>query len=59
MFDQVGNFIKPGKTEKDVAGFLLEQVSRCRLGLAWDPEHCPAVFTGPDTAGAHAGPTNR
>ena len=31
------------------------------MGLepAWDAEHCPAVFTGPDSAGAHAGPTDR
>jgi Xaa-Pro aminopeptidase len=29
------------------------------LERAWDPEHCPAVFTGPESAGAHAGPTDR
>jgi Xaa-Pro aminopeptidase len=29
------------------------------LALAWDEEHCPAVFTGPESAGAHAGPTDR
>ena len=30
------------------------------LGLepAWEPIQCPAVFTGPGSAGAHAGPTN-
>jgi len=27
--------------------------------MAWDEEHCPAVFTGPDSAGAHSGPTGR
>jgi len=27
--------------------------------MAWDEEHCPAVFTGPDTAGAHSGPTDK
>lgn len=26
---------------------------------AWDADHCPAVFTGPESAGAHAGPTDR
>jgi Xaa-Pro aminopeptidase len=26
---------------------------------AWDPGTCPAVFTGPDTAEAHYGPTGR
>jgi Xaa-Pro aminopeptidase len=26
---------------------------------AWDPNSCPAVFTGPETAGAHYQPTDR
>jgi len=59
MFDQVGKFIKSGRSEKDIAKFLLNRVEEKGIGLAWDPEHCPAVFTGPDTAGAHAGPTDR
>lgn len=59
LFDRVGIFIKAGRTEKEVAGFLIDQVEKEGVELAWDPEHCPAVFTGPDTAGAHAGPTNR
>jgi Xaa-Pro aminopeptidase len=59
MFEKVGGFIKPGKSEKDVARFLLNLVEKKGVGLAWDPDHCPAVFTGPDTAGAHAGPTDR
>jgi Xaa-Pro aminopeptidase len=59
MFDQVGKFISSGKSEKDIADFLLNQVENKGIDLAWDPEHCPAVFTGPDTAGAHAGPTDR
>jgi Xaa-Pro aminopeptidase len=59
MFDQVSKFIVSGKSEKDVARFLLDLVDKKGIGLAWDPDHCPAVFTGPDTAGAHAGPTDR
>lgn len=59
MFEKVGDFISTGKSERDVAGFLIGQVEEAGVELAWDPEHCPAVFTGPDTAGAHAGPTNR
>jgi len=59
LFDRVGKFIKAGKTEQEVAKFLIDQVEKEGVELAWDQEHCPAVFTGPDTAGAHAGPTNR
>ncbi len=59
IYDEVTEFIKPGKTEKDVAEFILGLVEKRGFGLAWDKEHCPAVFTGPDSAGAHSGPTNR
>ncbi len=59
LFDRVGKFIKAGRTEKEVAQFLIDQVKKEGVELAWEQEHCPAVFSGPDTAGAHAGPTNR
>jgi Xaa-Pro aminopeptidase len=59
MFERAGTFIKSGRTEKEVAGFLLDLVEEGGFELAWDPEHCPAVFSGPDTAGAHAKPTER
>jgi len=59
IFDEVTNFIQVGKTEKEVAEFVKTKVKEKGFGLAWDKEHCPAVFTGPDTAGAHSGPTDK
>lgn len=59
IFDDVTKFIKPGKTEADVAKFILKLVNQKRLETAWDVKQCPAVFTGPDSAGAHAEPTKR
>lgn len=59
IFDKVTKFIKPGKTEKDVADFVKRIVKEKGWEMAWDEEHCPAVFTGPDSAGAHSGPTGR
>ncbi len=59
IFDKVTNFIAPGKSEKDVANFVRNIVHQKGFDFAWDEEHCPAVFTGPDTAGAHSGPTDR
>ncbi len=59
IFDQVTEFIKPGKTEKDVATYVKGIVKENGWEMAWDEEHCPAVFTGPDSAGAHSGPTDR
>lgn len=59
IFDQVTDFIEVGKSEKDIADFVKGIVKEKGFELAWDEEHCPAVFTGPDTAGAHSGPTDK
>ena len=59
IFDQVTGFIEVGKSEKDVAECVRNIVHEKGFGFAWDEEHCPAVFTGPDTAGAHSGPTDK
>lgn len=59
IFELTGKFIKPGVSEKQIAEFILSEVDKRGLETAWDKEYCPSVFTGPDTAGAHAGPTDR
>ncbi|MEW6367402.1 MAG: Xaa-Pro peptidase family protein [Acidobacteriota bacterium] len=59
IFDLVHAFIAPGKTEREIAEFMLAEVERRKLGLAWGRSTCPAVFTGPETAEAHYGPTGR
>lgn len=59
IFEKTSNFIRPGISEKQIANFILEEVEKRGLQTAWDKEYCPSVFTGPDTAGAHAGPTDR
>ncbi len=59
IFDQVTSFLKPGLTEKQIAAFMLDKVKSAGAGLSWDAASCPSVFTGPDTAGTHYGPTDR
>ncbi len=59
IFAAVAGFIAPGKTEKEIADFMLAEVARRGLRLAWAQATCPAVFTGPDTAAAHYSPTGR
>ncbi len=59
IFDEVTQFIAPGKSEIEIANFIKSKVNERGFGLAWDEDHCPAVFTGPDTQGAHSGPTDR
>ncbi len=59
IFDEVTEFVKVGMTEQQVAQFIKDKMQEKELEPAWDEDHCPAVFTGPDSAGAHAGPTNQ
>ena len=59
IFDETTHFIKPGVTEKEIAAFILNKCKERKYCTAWEKEYCPSVFTGPDTAGAHAGPTDR
>jgi len=59
IFDKVTQYIAPGKTEEDIAEFMRAEVELRNLEFAWEPAVCPAVFTGPDTAGAHYAPTDK
>jgi Xaa-Pro aminopeptidase len=59
IFDLVGRFIAPGRTESEIAAFILAEAERRKLATAWGRATCPAVFTGPDTAQAHYSPTGR
>jgi len=59
IFDLAGEFIAPGKTESEIAAFILAETERRKLPTAWGRATCPAVFTGPDTAQAHYSPTGR
>lgn len=59
VFGEVGRFLAPGVTEREVADMVARHVRGRGLGLAWEAGTCPAVFTGPDTAGAHYSPTGR
>jgi len=59
IFSKVTSFIVPGKTEKEIAEFMIREVENRGLDFAWEKSHCPAVFTGPETAEAHYKPTDR
>lgn len=59
IFDMVTGFIKPGISEIDIADYVKQISKEKGYELAWEDTHCPAVFTGPDPAGPHSGPTDR
>jgi Xaa-Pro aminopeptidase len=59
IFNEAGNYIRPGVSEVEIAEYIKALVKVGGFELAWDEDHCPAVFTGPDTGGAHSAPTER
>lgn len=58
IYSKISDNVTPGMTEKEVAAFITAE--RLKLGLepAWEEDHCPSVFTGPQESGAHSGPTD-
>ena len=59
IFALAAGFLRPGRTEKEVGDFITAERVRRGLEAAWSVASCPAVFSGPDTAQAHYGPTGR
>jgi Xaa-Pro aminopeptidase len=59
LFGQLDRRLRTGLTEKGIAAIMVEIMEAKGLERAWEADHCPAVFTGPESAGAHAGPTDR
>jgi Xaa-Pro aminopeptidase len=59
ILDELTGFLRPRLSEKDVADFILARMAARGLETAWPADQCPAVFTGPESAGAHASPTRR
>jgi len=59
IYANVSPQIKAGRTEKDIADIILKMVVEHGVETAWESNSCPAVFTGPLSAGAHADPTER
>jgi Xaa-Pro aminopeptidase len=60
IFEAVTPRLRAGLTEKQFAAMIVEEMNAAPgLTPAWEKDQCPAVFTGPNSAGAHAGPTDR
>ncbi len=56
IFEQVGRFIEPGKSEADIAAYAHTFLQKDGLGTSWDREYCPVVNVGPDSPVGHGGP---
>jgi len=57
LFREVTAFLRPGRSEIEVATMLHEQIRLRGLITSWEADHCPAVNAGPSSEAGHAGPT--
>ena len=57
IYGRVGKAVKPGMSEKELAGWITVQREKMGLAAAWEVSSCPAVFSGPQEIGAHSAPT--
>src|SRR5262249_13873604 len=57
VFEEVGRFAAPGKTEREIAAFMLDSARRRGVEPAWAPP-CPIVNTGPHSMVGHGVPSD-
>ena len=57
IFALVGEQLRAGLKETEIAALLHAEVSRRGLGYAWEPSHCPAVNAGPEKDVGHSAPS--
>jgi Xaa-Pro aminopeptidase len=59
IFDEVTNYMKPGMTEIEIANYVRKLHTERGFEAAWEEDHCPAVFAGPNPNGPHEGPSDK
>ncbi len=58
LIAEVGERIRPGVREVDLAAYLHARLRELGLGTAWDKHFDPIVNTGPDSVPGHAAPSD-
>lgn len=58
LFAQVTAFLRPGRSEREVATLLHDELRRRGLETSWDWGHCPTVNAGAASEASHGGPTD-
>lgn len=56
LFDEIGAFVRPGMTQRQIADFVHQRIDAMGLGYAWPKPFNPIVTCGPDSATGHAAP---
>ncbi|MHC4347291.1 MAG: M24 family metallopeptidase, partial [Planctomycetota bacterium] len=57
IFAATAGAARPGTSEIDIARFMQGEAAKRDVPLAWDPQQCPIVTTGPDSMVGHAYPS--
>jgi Xaa-Pro aminopeptidase len=58
LFALVTAYLRPGRTEIEVADMLHAEIRRRGLETSWAADHCPTVNAGATSEAGHAGPTD-
>jgi Xaa-Pro aminopeptidase len=56
IFVELSAYLTPGQSERQLAQWVHERVAENHLGVAWEPEYCPAFTAGPDSPVGHSMP---
>ena len=56
IYAQIGAFLRPGRSEREVAEMAHAEVKRRGLVTSWEADHCPMVNAGAASEAGHAGP---
>lgn len=57
LYQEIGDRIRVGVTEIELADYLHRRMVELNLGYAWDPHANPIVNTGPESVIGHAAPS--
>jgi Xaa-Pro aminopeptidase len=58
LFDEVTRYLRPGRTEREVADLLHGELRRRGLESSWEWDGCPIVNAGPESEPGHGEPSD-
>jgi Xaa-Pro aminopeptidase len=56
IFRELGSFLRPGRTGREIYNFLQQQTAQRGLRTSWSSDHCPVVTVGPVPSMGHTPP---
>jgi Xaa-Pro aminopeptidase len=58
VYEETFEMMRVGMSERQIADFMHGRLAEMGLRPSWEPEHCPAVNSGPDSPVGHVSPTD-